>query len=86
MRIRREPNTNSAILASARYIASQSFVGRNGLSPDGRITGYIRMICYSGQLADLKEGWYYTGYAQWACLSGILSRGGWLLCGTGHYP
>lgn len=79
VRIRREPNTNSAILGLCGKYTALQVLGSDGewfKVRHGRITGYIRndlLYVYSGQLADLKEGWYYTGYAQWACLSGILS-------------
>jgi hypothetical protein len=79
VRIREEPNTDSNILSlCSKYTALQVLGSEGGWYKvqHGEITGYIRgdlLLVYDGQLSDLKEGQYYTGYVQWAYLCGILS-------------
>lgn len=79
VRIRKEPSTSSDILGLCGKYTAVQVLGSEGdwyKVQHGNITGYIRndlLRVYDGRLSDLKEGQYYTGYVQWACLCGILS-------------
>lgn len=78
--IRKGPSTDTAIVG---FVANKNTTVRViGSSSNwyqityGSVTGYIRndlMKAYNGAFTDLATGQYYTGFAQWANLTGIVS-------------
>ena len=80
--IRQEANTSSKVVGTThkyqivKILGSTSADGYTWYNIEtGGKTGYIRgdfIKAYKGNLSDLTDGNYYTGYTQWAYLSGIL--------------